>query len=436
LERTLHRMAFTDQLTGLANRRELLRAVAAARTATDPAGCVLLIDLDGLTGVNDLRGHELGDAVLIEVGRRLRCGVDDSADLSARLGGDQFAVLTRTPPVRAYSLATRLLTMLTEPYRLPGATVHLSAHVGLTALTGTSSVDEVLRRADLALLRAAQSGNGRVEWYDESMEGHLLRQMSLEQELPGVVRRGELDLVYQPIIELAYRQPVGVESLLRWRNPRLGNVPPDELIPVAQRLGLADEIGGWVLHRACRQLSSWLRDGWDLWLSVNVSQHQLVAPGFPAALSEALDTHLVGGHRLLIEVAEESGPDRTDPAEVRLAMAAVRAQGVRVAIDRFGTGLTSLARLRELPVDVLKLDRSLFAEPAGRDGPAAPIIDVVVGLGERLDLEIIAAGLEAEAHLDAVRAAGCAMGQGYLFARPAPAEHLEAYLVNHRSPSF
>jgi diguanylate cyclase (GGDEF)-like protein/PAS domain S-box-containing protein len=435
MERTLRQMAFTDQLTGLANRRALLRAVAAARSMPEPAGCVLVVDVDGLAGVNDVHGHELGDAVLIEAGRRLRAGLD-SRELPARLAGEQFAVLTPVGSVRAYALANRLTTVLGEPYRLPGATLRLSANVGLAEIAGAGSVDEVLRRADLALLRAKRTGRSSVEWYDKSMEESLRRRMALEQELPGAIDRGELDLVYQPVIELAYRHPVGAEALLRWRHPRLGPVPPTELIPVAEELGLADEIGAWVLHRVCRQLSSWLREGWDLWLSVNVSARQLASPAFVPALRGALETHLVAPDRLLVEVAEQASGTRPTPEALEAAFAAVRAVGVRTAIDHFGADPTSLAHLRRMSVDMLKVDRSLFAEPVGRGRPAAPIMDVVMSLGDRLGLEVVACGLEAEAHLDVVRAAGCRLGQGHLFAAPTPAERVEAYLADHRSPSL
>jgi EAL domain-containing protein (putative c-di-GMP-specific phosphodiesterase class I) len=272
------------------------------------------------------------------------------------------------------------------------------------------------------------------------METALLRNTTLEQGLPDAVRRGELDLIYQPVIELAYQHPVGAEALLRWRHPKLGTVSPAELIPVAEDLGLADEIGEWVLHRACRQLSSWLREGWDLWLSVNVTARQLLSPGFVSGLRDALDTHLVAPDRLLLEVTERAaGTGRTDVDGadcLEAALARVREVGVRIAIDHFGTGPTSLAHLRRMAVDVLKVDRSLFTEPVGQNGPAAPIMDVVMGLADRLGLEVIASGLEAEAHVEAVRAAGCRFGQGHLFAMPAPAEHVEAYLTDHRSPSF
>jgi diguanylate cyclase (GGDEF)-like protein/PAS domain S-box-containing protein len=439
VERALRQLAVTDELTGLPNRRELHRAVAVGQAMPEPSGHVLVLDLDGLAGVGDVRGHELTDAVLIDVARRLRAGVDP-ADLPARVAGDQFAVLTPLGAVRSFALATRLVTVLTEPYRLPGATVHLSATAGLAPLAGTGSVDDVLRRADLALVRAKRAGRSRVEWYDESMEAALLRNTALEQGLPGVVERGELDLVYQPVIELANQHPVGAEALLRWRHPKLGTVSPTELIPIAEDLGLADGIGAWVLHRACRQLSSWRREGWDLWLSVNVSPRQLLSPGFVPGLRDALDTHLITPESLLLEVSERGfGAAQLDvdgDDGLAAALARVHALGVRTAIDHFGTGPTSLAHLRRMAVDVLKVDRSLFAEPAGQSGPAAPIMDVVMGLADRLGLQVIASGLEAESHLDAVRTAGCRFGQGHLFAMPTPAEHLEAYLTDHRSPSF
>jgi EAL domain-containing protein (putative c-di-GMP-specific phosphodiesterase class I) len=200
-----------------------------------------------------------------------------------------------------------------------------------------------------------------------------------------------------------------------------------------------------VLHKACRQLSAWLLDGWDLWLSVNVSRAQLSAPTFATAVHDALYTHQVTADRLTIEIAEPSlpapahrpgasGADVRDLDQVVAQLAAMRAVGVRTALDHFGVGPTSLADLRRLPLDVLKLDQSMFTEPAGSGGQAAPIIDVVVDLGRRLGLDIIAVGLEDQVHLDLVREAGCRYGQGYLYGRPAPAERVEASLEQYRTP--
>ncbi|OLB79525.1 MAG: hypothetical protein AUI14_10095 [Actinobacteria bacterium 13_2_20CM_2_71_6] len=296
LERSLQRMATTDQLTGLANRRHLIRTLAGMRGVPGQPGALLIIDLDGFTAVNDIRGHEIGDAVLVEAARRLRDGVDGT-DLAARLSDDEFAVATAGSPVQTYALASRLLTMLSQPYELPAATIHLTACVGIAELADSAGTGDVLSRAALALRRARQNRRGRIEWYDEALEAALLHRMTLEQDLPGVLSRGELDLVYQPILDLAEGHPVGAEALLRWRHPLLGSLSPTDFVPVAEDLGLIDEIGEWVLHRACRQLSSWRRDGRDLWLAVHVAGAQLDTPSLVAAVGSALDSHQVPAER-------------------------------------------------------------------------------------------------------------------------------------------
>jgi EAL domain-containing protein (putative c-di-GMP-specific phosphodiesterase class I) len=257
------------------------------------------------------------------------------------------------------------------------------------------------------------------------------------------VTRGELDLAYQPVVQLPGGAPVGAEALLRWRNPQLGVVPPAEFVPIAEEMGLLDEIGQWVLHFACRQLSGWLRDGRDLWISVNVGAPQLTSPTFVATVSTVLEAHQIPGHRLVIEVAESGivtdPAGRVDPrADVRLEtvignLAELRKLGVRTAVDHFGTASTSLSQLRVLPLDLLKVDRRIFAEPVGRGGMAIAIIDVVVKLGAQIGVEVMAQGLETETDLGTASAAGCRYGQGFLLSRPVPPERLEAYLDSHRS---
>jgi diguanylate cyclase (GGDEF)-like protein/PAS domain S-box-containing protein len=445
LERSLYQLRFTDALTGLANRSKLLRALADLRRRPAHTGAVLLINLDGFAGVNGARGHQIGDAVLVEVGRRLRSSAGE-ADLPARLGGDEFAIVTDRGGVYAYSLATRVLTALTEPYQLPGAaTIRLTASIGVAELSepqpgsvpepdDPAAVEDMLRRAGIALRRARQLGHSQVEYYDEAMERALVRRAGIEQALPGLVDRGELDLVYQPVLDLPIGLPVGVEALLRWRHPELGTVAPSELIPVADELGIGPEIGEWVLYRACRQLSSWLRDGYHLWLAVNVSARQLAGQGFIDSVRSAVETHGVMPERLVIEITEHSLG--SDLPQVAAQLAGLHELGVRVALDHFGTGPTALGYLRQLPIDILKIDRTMFTEPAGRSGLAAPIVEVVVGFGERLDVAVLAEGIDTDAHLDAVRAAGCRYGQGTKLAAPAPAEHVEAYLEASRSHRF
>jgi EAL domain-containing protein (putative c-di-GMP-specific phosphodiesterase class I) len=265
------------------------------------------------------------------------------------------------------------------------------------------------------------------------LEAEVIRRATLERELPGVVQRGELDLVYQPILDLVGRHAVGVEALVRWRHPVLGSMAADDFVPVAEDLGLISEIGGWMLDRACRQLSGWLRDGYELWLAVNLAGRQLAAPTLVDLVRVALESHQVPADRLVVEITEAGLGANTQLAIAQLA--GLRALGVRTALAGFGTGATPLAHLRRLPVDVLKVDRVMFCGPAGRAGTATPIMDVVVGLGRRLGLQVVAEGLEAATHLDVVRAAGCRYGQGYLFGQPAPAEHFEAFLEGSRAPT-
>jgi diguanylate cyclase (GGDEF)-like protein/PAS domain S-box-containing protein len=437
LERTLHQLAFTDQLTGLPNRRELMRTIVSQRELSGHTGALLVIDLHGMTEVNEVRGREIGDAVLIEVGRRLRVTVGRD-DLPARLSGDEFSVVTVEGPMLAYALGTRLLTALTEPYHLPGMIVHINVSIGLAELTGGDTVDDVLRRADLARRRARQLGRDRIEWYDSYLEEQLLHRMDLERELPGALERGEFDVVYQPVLALPERQPVGVEALLRWRNPTLGTVLPTELMPVAEDLGIAGEIDRWVLATACRQLTSWSAAGRDLWLAVNVSPRELVSSDFVARVKAVLAEHEIPLERLVVEVAEAQVA--FDVPAVVTQLGALRAIGVRTALDDFGAGQASLAQLRRLPVDLLKIDGTVVAasanwQPGDPPGHSRPLIDVVVNLGKRLGLEIIAEGLESNAQVSQAEAAGCHLGQGFALAHPAPAERVEAFLEDHRAPS-
>jgi predicted signal transduction protein with EAL and GGDEF domain len=333
--------------------------------------------------------------------------------------------------VLAYALGTHLLAVLTEPYQLPGAIVHLKVSIGLAELAGGDTVDDVLRRADLARRRARQMGRDRIEWYDAYLEEQLVRRMDLERELPGAASRGELDLVYQPVLSLADRQPVGVEALLRWHNPTLGNVMPAELLPVAEKLGLQEEIGQWTLAAAVRQLGAWIRVRPTLWMSVNVSPAELSTSEYVAQVTTALAGHRVSPQSLIVEFAESGGSTYV-PAVIN-QLAALRALGVRTALDNFSAGQASLAQLRRLPVDLLKVDRTIYSTPLDQlpgdlQGHSRPLIHVIADLGRRLGLEIIVEGLESKSEIRQVLDAGCQMGQGSALARPAPAERTEAFL--------
>nr|WP_200211666.1 bifunctional diguanylate cyclase/phosphodiesterase [Micromonospora veneta] len=436
-EREAHfrELAHTDPLTGLANRRGLLRAMHRCVEAGVP--CVLLgLDLDGFKNVNDMRGHDVGDVVLAEVGRRLR-GNLRPGDLAARLGGDEFAVLMHGS-TDADRVAERLLGVLGRPYEQPEGPVFLSVSIGVAGNCGEPDVELLLRNADLALRYAKQRGKNRIERYDAAYDQLLRRRTMLEHELRGAIERDELRLAFQPVASLPSVRPVGAEALLRWHHPELGNVRPDEFIPLAEECGMIAKLGAWVLHQACYQLSRWLADGHDVWVSVNVSPRELHAPEYVVQVADALRAHHVPPQRLVLEVTEHAVA--TDLDELIRRLTALRLTGVRIALDDFGAGYSSLGQLRRLPIDILKIDHSLVAEhepvrPVGRDGPAfAPMVDIVMRLGHQLGLEVIAEGVTNPTELAAVVAAGCRFGQGALFGWGVPAEHLEAMLEAATSP--
>jgi EAL domain-containing protein (putative c-di-GMP-specific phosphodiesterase class I) len=314
--------------------------------------------------------------------------------------------------------------VLGEPYELDGGAVFLSASLGV-ADTG-----QLLRDADLALRYAKQRGKNRVERYQARYDELLRRRGTLVSELRHAIDRDEFRLVFQPVVALPSMRLVGAEALLRWHHPRLGAVRPDEFIPVAEESGLINRIGSWVLEQACRQLAEWLAKGHDVWVSVNLSPKELHAADYAGQVADVLATYGVPAQRLVLEVTEHAVA--TDMEELISRLAELRATGVRIALDDFGAGYSSLGQLRTLPIDILKIDHALVAEPESRTGTAAPLVDVVVRLGHRLGLEVLAEGIGTPAQRAVVEEAGCRLGQGSLFGWGVPAEHLEAQLQTLR----
>jgi diguanylate cyclase (GGDEF)-like protein len=422
-------LAHTDPLTGLANRRGLVRALREPPVRSR-ARVLVGLDLDGFKNVNDMRGHDVGDAVLAEVGRRLGANLREG-DVAARLGGDEFAVLMWATPDEAMVAGQRLLAVLSEPYDTEDGSVFLSASVGVADSPATGDTGELLRDADLALRYAKQRGKNRVERYQKRYDELLRRHSVLENELRHAIERKQLRLVFQPVVALPSMRPVGAEALLRWHHPELGAVRPDEFIPVAEESGLISMIGSWVLDQACRQLAQWLAGGHDVWVSVNLSPKELHAADYAGQVAEVLERYRVPPQRLVLEVTEHAVA--TDMDELIRRLCELRSTGVRIALDDFGAGYSSLGQLRNLPVDILKIDHALVAEPESRTGTAAPLVDVVVRLGHRLGLEVLAEGIGTQAQRAIVEEAGCRLGQGSLFGWGVPAEHLEAQLETVRS---
>lgn len=413
LERELAKLAYADSLTSLSNRRALQRTLE-ADVAGGAMPCTLLaIDLDGFKKVNDTQGHDIGDAVLMEVARRITQNLRPT-DVAARLGGDEFAVLLWCDPDNGYPIAERLREVLSEPYHFDrqGA-VHLSTSIGLAGCATADDVEALLRNADLALRSAKQGGKNRIEAYDAEFEQRIRRRNLLEQALHGAVERGELSLVYQPVISLPDRRIIGAEALMRWNHPDFGAVSPGEFIPIVEDAGLSAMLTAWTLEQVAERLAAWRSAGHQSWISMNLSPRQLHSGRLAADCAQALLQRGVPPSKLVVEVTEQDVAQDIDMLAAQLGT--LRGTGVRVALDDFGAGYSSLGQLHRLPVDILKIDRNLVA---GGDRGAAPLADVVVRLGERLGLAVIAEGVESQLQLDVVEQAGCRMVQGYLLFRP------------------
>ena len=430
LERELAKLAYADSLTSLSNRRALLRRLEADVVGGAMPCTLLAIDLDGFKKVNDTQGHDIGDAVLIEVARRITDSLRPT-DVAARLGGDEFAVLLWCDPENGYPIAERLREALAEPYRLHRqVTVHLSTSIGLAGCATADDVESLLRNADLALRSAKQGGKNRIEAYDAEFEQRIRRRNLLEQALHGAIERNELSLVFQPVISLPDRRTVGAEALVRWNHPDFGAVSPGEFIPIVEEAGLSAMLTAWTLEQVAERLAAWRAAGHQSWISMNLSPRQLHSGQLAADCAQALLQRGVPPSRLVVEVTEQDVAQDIDMLAAQLGT--LRGTGVRVALDDFGSGYSSLGQLHRLPVDILKIDRNLVA---GGDRGAAPLADVVVRLGERLGLAVIAEGVESQLQLDVVENAGCRMVQGYLLFRPLSVRDIDRLLENETAIS-
>ncbi len=420
-------LAFTDPLTGLGNHRRFFDKVdrLIRDRAEDPAPFTVgILDLDGFKPINDLFGHRAGDDILIQVGMRLRAAMEGQATVT-RIGADEFAFLF--PMVFSEEAAAEksrmLIEILSAPYDVGERTARLSASVGCSLFySGDETTEILVNKAETALYHAKRSGRGRVVVYTREMEEAAKRVTRIEQALRRAVSAGEVEPHFQPIVDLRTRRTIGFETLARWTDPDLGFVSPAVFIPIAEERGIIGPLSQLVLRKATEAARNWPR---DLFLSFNLSPSQLVDQNTGLHILAILERTGFDPRRLEIEITETGL--MTDPASAEKIVEDLRRVGIRVSLDDFGTGQSSLGRLREFQFDKLKIDRA-FVSSILEDRPSEHIIRAILAMCEGLGMDVVAEGIEEEAQARRLIEFGCAGGQGYLFGKPADADATLGYL--------
>ena len=436
----LQKRAFIDSLTGMPNRvlLEDRLAHAAARLDRGRAGneaqggekiAVLFLDLDGFKLINDSFGHAVGDQVLIEVAQRLSAAVR-TADTVARLGGDEFVLLQEAVGDQSdwLSLVHRLLHSLSEPLAIAGHQIEISASVGVALYPDHGERDQLVAHADAAMYAAKKVGRGGFSLFEPHMDADARERLMLQNDLRHAMERCELHLEYQPKIvgeSGAEGRVSGVEALLRWSHPKRGVIGPAIFIPIAERIGLIKSLGDWVIDEVCRQVRDWADEGFKIPVAINLSVHQLRDPNLLVRIRQSLERHRVDPSQLLCEITETAAMADVDATQ--RVFEQMRGIGVFLSIDDFGTGYSSLSYLRQLPARQLKIDRS-FVTDLEANTDARAVVHAVINLAHALDLRVVAEGVETEAQRAILSSLECDELQGYLFARPMPAEALREWI--------
>jgi diguanylate cyclase (GGDEF)-like protein/PAS domain S-box-containing protein len=421
----LRRRALHDDLTGLPNRTLLTDRLGQALVRQERLGsgpvALLFADLDQFKLVNDSWGHDCGDELLVAVAQRLAAAVGPG-DTVARFGGDEFVVLSEgTDEASARELADHLLAQLAEPFEISGRRAYLSASIGIS-MAPPAEPDEMLRHADAAMYKAKGSGRGRVAVFDRALAGDAAERLQLGNDLREALAADQLELHYQPIVELSTGRVLGVEALARWHHPERGDVPPSRFVAVAESVGLAPQLDRWALARARRDLGRIRQQlGADVKVNVNISARHLIEGDLEAAVRDELGRGGTPPQGIVLELTESTVMgDRDDACAVLQRLVDL---GVTVAVDDFGTGYSSLSYLSRLPVSTLKIDRS-FIQAMTRDADSLAIAASVVDLGKTLRMTTVAEGVETSEQLELLQTLGCSAGQGYLWAPPLPLEEL------------
>lgn len=435
-EDKIQHLAYYDLLTNLPNRRLLidrLQHTLAVSARHNHHGAVLFIDLDHFKTLNDTKGHSVGDLLLIEVAQRLKSCMR-SGDTLARLGGDEFVVILQDlsedesqAAIQAEAACSKILSVVSQPYYLESYLYHCSTSIGVCLFRNQEiTVDELLKRADIAMYQAKNAGRNTLRFYDPTMQAALEARAALESDLRIAIQKNQFKLYYQMQVDHA-GNVLGAEALIRWQHPQKGLVPPLQFIPLSEETGQILAIGQWVLETACAQIKIWGNNPHTrhLQIAVNVSACQFHDPDFVEQVSEILKRHQVQPGKLKFELTESLVLDNVEEAVIK--MQALKALGVGFSMDDFGTGFSSLSYLTKLPLDQLKIDQSFIRNMCMNDRDAV-VVQTIIGMANNLGIEVIAEGVEQEQQRAFLEKHHCNLCQGYLFSEPLPLDEFESKL--------
>lgn len=425
----MEHFAHFDTLTDLPNRvlfNDRLKNALVRANRNGGYVALLFLDLDSFKAVNDSLGHQTGDLLLQRVAGRLLRTVRGT-DTVSRLGGDEFTIILSDIETRedaetvAGSIAGKIIEALSRPFLVGNQEIHSGASIGIAIYPGDGdTVSDLLKHADTAMYHAKSSGTGTLAFFLPDMRQAAMRRLTLDNQLRRAVERQALQIVYQPIVDSHNNRLIGLESLLRWHDDKLGTVPPPEFVKALEDLGLIDRVTDWLIDSVCRQIGAWNSDGLDgFHVTVNLSPRSFRRQGCAEAIQAPLRQHGLPEGRLAIEITETHMTQ--NPAQAMTILENIRSAGIRIGMDDFGTGYSSLSLLKRFPIDFIKIDGS-FVRDLVDDPSDAALVRAIVAMGESLGLELIAECVETEAHVTALRQMGCAIMQGYHYARPMSAD--------------
>ncbi|HEY4338566.1 MAG TPA: EAL domain-containing protein [Steroidobacteraceae bacterium] len=434
-ERRVRELAYEDGLTGLPNRRqfdEALKAALAAPPRADAAHGIFLLDLNGFKKVNDVHGHAVGDEVLIIVGQRLRMAMREGS-IVARFGGDEFAILAShlAGPEAATSLALRVIDALATPVAAGGSVHHLGVGIGIALVpTDAATIDEALRKADIALYRAKSERRSALRFYESAMDVRVQERAAMERALHEAIEKGRIETMYQPTVDLRTRKIIGFEAVPYWVDPQQGAVARERFIEIAEEAGLIHGLAEGVLRQACEAAQAWPD---YVQLSIDIYPTQLKDRSLPQRILQILEQTGLPPARLEMEITESALV--ADMENAQQVLGALRTAGVRIALDNFGTGYSSLYHLRNFKLDKIKIDRS-FIQAMGSERASAGIVNALVGLGHGLELTIAADGVEGADQEASLVRSGCEQGQGQFFSAPIRATEIAGLFGSEATASL